>query len=715
MLSQSMADAKATAFGVFVTLILSCTMVVAGLKAGITPGVSPLVVLCGWGAFQGSARGLAGARFLNLAQVAGSGGMAVVSGVIFAEPMLQVLRLNIAQAALLDLNIAGDLRKMPWPDAQALMRDNGLSVSPVDVPTTILACLAGSLIGWGFVGLAMRKILSDPTLPAPEARACTSMIEAAVSEASKRPHLGPSLVLSIFGSFALRVMAAIGLAKDHIVIWSTSIAERSFAVALPLDSAPLYLGIGALLTVPTAMLTFVGAFLRLIGDYLLFQVDPSWPLAERYPANSMRWVGGGAMTVGVVYSLLKFAGLGSRSRNSTSSDVDDSLLGIGKRNARLFIVSITVGMAIVAVWLLVDSGFTFFAWLMLFAVLVMAALMVPLGAILSLQIGSSSSPISGTVFVTALVLCLVATATNHRSIDHVPTIANLLVVGCVAACTANDSSQDYKTLQLCGLPPRDGFLAQFLGLMVGSVTVPVSLYISDRAFGLGTERLPAPQGQMFATLVEGLLLEQNLPWYPILIGVSIGVFAVVVDRIGSRCGLQLPAMAMAVGIYLSPDTGVGILIGSIFRHVGERLSAQRRGSKELEHTNECILASAGMITGTAFLDLVLGVAVLCGFGPDSLVLISNKAEGDASVPAIVSNTVSVIGVVFLGSILFYNSLHGFRADEQEASTSKDDAPDHKHKVTTGVDIGVVLEASTSKDDDPDDDKFTTAVGIVVEL
>ena len=46
-----------TAFGLLVTALLSSTMVVAGLKAGITPGVSPLVILCAWGAFAAASRG----------------------------------------------------------------------------------------------------------------------------------------------------------------------------------------------------------------------------------------------------------------------------------------------------------------------------------------------------------------------------------------------------------------------------------------------------------------------------------------------------------------------------------------------------------------------------------------------------------------------------------------------------------------------------------
>lgn len=94
---------------------------------------------------------------------------------------------------------------------------------------------------------------------------------------------------------------------------------------------------------------------------------------------------------------------------------------------------------------------------------------VPLGAILSLQIGSSASPVSGTVFVTTLALCSVALIAGRNSIEHVPGITMLLVTACVAVCAANDVSQDYKTLQLCGVAPRDGFVAQLVGLLAGSV------------------------------------------------------------------------------------------------------------------------------------------------------------------------------------------------------------------------------------------------------
>ncbi|MDP6954851.1 MAG: hypothetical protein QF599_02660, partial [Planctomycetota bacterium] len=65
-------DRLSLLFGVLISALLSGTLVIAGLKAGITPGVSPLVILVAWGAFSARASGARGRRFLNIAQVAGS-------------------------------------------------------------------------------------------------------------------------------------------------------------------------------------------------------------------------------------------------------------------------------------------------------------------------------------------------------------------------------------------------------------------------------------------------------------------------------------------------------------------------------------------------------------------------------------------------------------------------------------------------------------------
>jgi putative OPT family oligopeptide transporter len=606
-------DSFALVFGLVVSTILAGTLVIAGLKAGITPGVSPLVILFAWGAFTRRIAAGGGSSFLNIAQVAGSAGMAVTAGVIFTAPLIQILYANL-----------------------------DLPVPPVDVLSLIVMSLAGSLIGFGYVGLTRKKFLTDPTLPAPEARACETMIEAAVAEPEKRPKLGRSLYAGLVASFVAPLVVRVGAATEHVVLAATTIEangeKREFQLDLPFT--PIYIGIGGLLTMSTALLVFGGSFLRSFGDFLLASMDPvNAVLIERFPANSMRWVGGGAMTVAVAYSLTRFFQRRQGAADARGQNDGGDLLAIDPVYRNMLIGSIVLGAMVLAQWSFLQDGFSTFSFAMTAAVLICCAFMVALGAILSLQIGSSASPVSGTVFVTTLVLCLVALAIGRNEIDDVLLLTPLVVGACVAVCAANDSSQDYKTMQLCGLRVQRGFVAQLLGLICGSIVVPIVLYVAHNAYTLGSGDLPAPQATMFATLVQGLLLQSKLPWWPIGIGVAIGIVTVVADVVGARRGLQLPSMAFAVGIYLPPFLGIGILLGSLCRWFGERGHGRQR--------NESILTAAGLITGAAALDLILGVMILAGFDVDQLRILKW--------PTIALNVTALAGIACLGGLLFFNS------------------------------------------------------------
>merc|ERR1712045_235718 len=92
-------------------------------------------------------------------------------------------------------------------------------------------------------------------------------------------------------------------------------------------------------------------------------------------------------------------------------------------------------------------------------------------------------------------------ASQDNILEVIEGISYMLVTACVAVSSANDASQDYKTLQLGGVPPRDGFIAQILGLGVGAVTVPLAYWLAHNSYELGTTELPAPQGDLFATII----------------------------------------------------------------------------------------------------------------------------------------------------------------------------------------------------------------------
>ena len=75
--------------GAVLSMVISGALVIATAKAGISPGVSPLVVLIGWVVFGSIMRGRL-KSFLAILQVTGSGGAAVSAGLIFTDPIIQI-------------------------------------------------------------------------------------------------------------------------------------------------------------------------------------------------------------------------------------------------------------------------------------------------------------------------------------------------------------------------------------------------------------------------------------------------------------------------------------------------------------------------------------------------------------------------------------------------------------------------------------------------
>ncbi|MGQ0553348.1 MAG: OPT/YSL family transporter [Planctomycetota bacterium] len=592
--------------GTIISVVLGAALVIPAAKAGITPGVSPVVVLFGWVVF-GAALGPRLKRFLAIAQVTGSGGAAVTAGVVFTAPVLQMLAKNL-----------------------------GLDVPPVDVWLLMVGSLSGALLGFGFVGFATRRFLTDPRLPAPEAVACDRMIRTAVEKPAERPKLGPSLVAGLLSgafisaavsfkwlveevhTFGLRVFGGAPQSESAAGAGVTGSAVASAPdVNIPIPVSPIYLGIGALLTLPTAALIFAGGLVNSLAQ--------GYSASHAMDKNTYRWVGGAAMTVAVVYSLVMYMVEGRRkaaaagaklaaARQATRGDgaaagADAAELeewqleqSVGIR--RMLWGCIAAGTALLLVMMNMTGASLSTLVIMGLVAFVLTFLLSGLGGLLSLQVGSSASPVSGTVFMGLLVLSITGLALGLEGVAGVAFLVPLVVAACVAICAANDSSQDYKTIQLNGFKVSDSFFGHLVGLLAGAIAVPLTLAMAHNAFSLGSDELPCPQAGFFATVLESLFLDAQIPWGPVGVGAVLGLFAVGLDAWGKRRGIILSALAFAVGIYLRPEAGVGMMLGALARFVATR--------KMSASTHEGVLVAAGLITGDALFSLLLGVLLTAG-------------------------------------------------------------------------------------------------------
>lgn len=591
--------------GAFLSMLISAALVIATAKAGISPGVSPLVVLIGWVVF-GSLMKDRLKPFLAILQVTGSGGAAVSAGLIFTAPIIQIA-------------------------AKVL----GEPVPKVDVLTTMLACFAGSLLGWGFVGLATRRFLTDPRLPAPEAVACDQLIQTASQNPEERPPVTLSLLPALISGFTIRMLVFLEWIKE--TTFTASIPLPSMApennLKLPVPVSPLYLGIGALLTFPTAILVFAGGLVNSITNAVV---------AERgLPSETFRWVGGAAMVVAVVYSLINYVIEGRKVRlaavaNSNDALVDEDLLVISS-GMRMGLISAIVAGTVLLMTILVRSGMPMTQVVVLGIVsFVLISLLSGLGGLLSLQVGASASPVSGTVFMAMLVLSLTAIGLSQSGFGAIQNLQPVLIAACIAIAAANDSSQDYKTLQLNGFSVQSGFVGQLVGCLAGAITVPIALWIADEAFGLGTEALPCPQAGFFGTVLTSLFDPQRgVPWGPVCVGALLGLVAVTIEYVGKRNGLILSSLAFAVGVYLPAEMAIGILCGNLARVIATRslTNSSHRG----------ILGAAGLIAGDSMLSLIAGVLIVCQVDLGQL-------TAKVSWPTTVGSIALVVVLVFLGYV-----------------------------------------------------------------
>jgi len=274
---------------------------------------------------------------------------------------------------------------------------------------------------------------------------------------------------------------------------------------------------------------------------------------------------------------------------------------------------------------------------------VLAFLLSGLGGLLSLQVGASASPVSGTVFMGLLVLSVTALTIGLAGMAGVAVLVPLVVATCVAICAANDSSQDYKTVQLNGFKVSDSFFGHLLGLLAGALIVPATLSMAHAAYTLGSPAMPCPQAGFFSTVLQSLFLDAQIPWGPVGVGALLGLVAVGMDAYGRSRGIILSALAFAVGIYLTPAAGVGMMLGALARWLPKR----KLGAS----THEGVLIAAGLITGEAICQLALGGLILSGV-----------ALGGGDGPPKLANFIGLFLLGFVLALIYRNNAMGRAAE-----------------------------------------------------
>ena len=112
--------------------------------------------------------------------------------------------------------------------------------------------------------------------------------------------------------------------------------------------------------------------------------------------------------------------------------------------------------------------------------------------------------------------------------------------------------------------------------------------------GIGSDSASAPQAQLMATVINGIL-ERRLPWGLILLGVFL---VIAVELLGIR------SLSFAVGFYLSIATTLAIFAGGVVRWLVESRSKREGKTAEESEVSPGSLYSSGLIAAGGIVGLL---------------------------------------------------------------------------------------------------------------
>jgi len=286
-------------------------------------------------------------------------------------------------------------------------------------------------------------------------------------------------------------------------------------------------------------------------------------------------------------------------------------------------------------------------------VVVFGFLFVTVAGRISGLLGNSSNPISGMSIATLMATCAIFFLAGWTAPNYAVLALMIGGVVCIASAIAGATSQDLKTGYLVGATPFWQQMGLLVGVTVSTVAIGATLNLMNKglekyiptplavniqalpsgvkierqgfdhqgksyvlinslgsheipdgeylyddstkriefqwAQGIGSDKAPAPQARLMATVINGIL-NQRLPWRLVLMGVAL---VLAVEILGVR------SLAFATGSYLSIATTAAMFAGGLVRWAVEA-SLKEKESTESEASPGALYSSGLIAAGGVF-------------------------------------------------------------------------------------------------------------------
>ena len=153
-----------------------------------------------------------------------------------------------------------------------------------------------------------------------------------------------------------------------------------------------------------------------------------------------------------------------------------------------------------------------------------------------------------------------------------------------------------------GASPRLQQIGLLIGVLTSVLVIGLTLTWLNGSLHIGSAHLPAPQAQVMAIVVDGLM-NHRMQWRLLLVGL---VIALVIELCGVR------ALPFAVGMYLPLSATAAIMAGALVAHLAKRTSAQVSQSDTEDPMRPGVLYASGLIAGGAICAIAIAVISAAG-------------------------------------------------------------------------------------------------------
>ena len=547
---------------------------------------------------------------------------------------------------------------------------------------TFLICACGGSLGVLFTIPLRRAMVVNSDLPYPEGRAAAEILKVGSHNGSEVAKSGSGMADIVSGGAVAGIISLCAngfkVLGDSMSFWFT---VGKGTTQIPLGFSTALLGAGYLIGIASGIAILVGVLIAWAGfvPYLTNVFAPDGGATAKFAMGiwkeKVRFIGAGAIGIAAIWTLITLIkpiieGMKISLQSMSGSSAEREL---HRMDTDMSTKSVLIVFAIILIGLVV----TF--WDFVSAVPISAGLMwtlVVVGVIVALLIGffvaaacgymagligTSASPISGigilATIISSLVVYFIASKNNlfatEAGVQFATAMAIFMTSVVIAiASISNDNLQDLKTGQLVGATPWRQQIALLLGSVAGAIAIAPVLNLLYQAYGF-TGALPraemdpnaalsAPQATLMTTIAQGIF-NASMDWNYILIGVGVGVVAIIVNLIlkSTTASLTLPPLAVGMGIYLPPTLEVPLIVGSFLSYfVGRYLIARAKmragelAEYDVEQSNRRgVLFASGLIVGESLIGVIIAViivlSVTTGGGESPLELVGPEFESTA--------------------------------------------------------------------------------------